>query len=70
VEAFHLINQTSSMGAMMYVYAPDLPDPYLARPLSLVEIHDDPDDDSKRRLVPIDSTLQDLGDEFLRAQQE
>ncbi len=70
VEAFRLFKQTSSMGAMVYVFAPDLPDPLLAAPLSLFTIHDDPEDDSKRQLTPVDSTLQDLGDEFLRAQQE
>lgn len=70
VEAFRLIKKTSSIGALVYVFAPDLPDPVLAAPLSFVSIHDDPDDDSKRSLIPVDSTLQDLGDEFLRAQQE
>jgi hypothetical protein len=70
VDAFRLIKQTPSMGAMVYVFAPDLPDPVLAGPLSLFQIRDDPDDDSKRELNPVDSTLLDLGNEFLRAQQE
>jgi hypothetical protein len=70
LDAFRLINQTSSMGAAVYVFAPDLPEPLLAAPLSLLEIHDDPVDDFKRQLVPVDSTLQDLGDAFQQAQQE
>jgi hypothetical protein len=70
VDAFQLIRRTSSMGAAVYVFAPDLPDPVLAAPLSLLEIHDDPVDDSKRQLTPVDSTLQDLGSEFIRAQLE
>ncbi len=70
VDAFRLIKKTSSMGALVYVFAPELPDPFLAAPLSFVTIYDDPDDDSNRRLVPVDSAMQDLGNEFLRAQQE
>lgn len=70
VEAFRMIKQTSSIGAMVYVFAPDLPDPVLAGPLSLFQIRDDSYDDSKRQLTPADNTLQDLRDEFLRAQQE
>lgn len=34
VDAYRLIRQTSSLGALVYVFAPDLPDAALARPLS------------------------------------